>query len=407
MYEFAFTADIAKMYRQVWVSEEDQNYLLILWRNSSKSQMQEFKLRTLTYGTASAPFLATRVLQQIEMNCETENPLLSKVILNDFYMDDLLSGVNNISEGIKICSELSELLGSHSFHLRKWRSNAEEILNHIESDSRNLAEVRILPSKESKVLGLYWDSNLDCFTFKIAFREEHSVTKRHILSESAKIFDPLGLLSPCTVIIKIFYQKLWWLNTHKLIQIHGFSDASELAYAAAIYTVQTTADGSRKSSLMVAKTKVCPIKQISIPRLELNAARLLARLLQSVQVALRDFEIEIFAWTDSTVVLAWLASHPRKWKQFVANRTSEILEIIPFKSLGYVKSKENLADIASRGLNANLLIDCNLWWNGPPWLLKDSKDWPEAIQVQENKNTLAEKKLKVLNCNLSENKEFL
>ncbi|GFT20417.1 integrase catalytic domain-containing protein [Trichonephila clavipes] len=214
--------------------------------------------------------------------------------------------------------------------------------------------------------------------------------------------------------MKIFYQKLWltktdwdspipqqltedWLRFQKafnainyltvprwviltadnIVELHGFADASSLAYAAAIYCRQKH-NGKIKVQLLVSKTKVAPVKQVSIPRLELCGAHLLSKLFKSVLRTLKYYTFDVFAWTDSKIVLSWLSGHPRQWKTFVANRTSEIIEVLPTKHWRHVPSKENPADIASRGIDPKCLPDCKLWWQGPPWLRLETSSWPKA-----------------------------
>ncbi|GFU85895.1 integrase catalytic domain-containing protein [Trichonephila clavipes] len=134
------------------------------------------------------------------------------------------------------------------------------------------------------------------------------------------------------------------LTADNIVELHGFADASSLAYAAAIYCRQKH-NGKIKVQLLVSKTKVAPVKQVSIPRLSF---------------------------------LSWLSGHPRQWKTFVANRTSEIIEVLPTKHWRHVPSKENPADIASRGIDPKCLPDCKLWWQGPPWLRLETSSWPKA-----------------------------
>ncbi|GFU42236.1 integrase catalytic domain-containing protein [Trichonephila clavipes] len=267
--------------------------------------------------------------------------------------------------------------------LEKWNSNSTEFRAQFSEHSSH--DTRVEFSKDSnessKVLGLFWNSSNDTFGFQPSLELTPPLTKRRILSESSKIFDPLGLLSPCTVFMKIFYQKLWltktdwdspipqqltedWLRFQKafnainyltvprwviltadnIVELHGFADASSLAYAAAIYCRQKH-NGKIKVQLLVSKTKVAPVKQVSIPRLSF---------------------------------LSWLSGHPRQWKTFVANRTSEIIEVLPTKHWRHVPSKENPADIASRGIDPKCLPDCKLWWQGPPWLRLETSSWPKA-----------------------------
>ncbi|XP_055590387.1 uncharacterized protein LOC129742510 [Uranotaenia lowii] len=159
------------------------------------------------------------------------------------------------------------------------------------------------------------------------------------------------------------------------VQLHGFSDASEQAYAAVVYLRVLDAAGHARVTLMAAKSRVAPIKQISLPRLELNGALLLAELMAKVTTALAYPEPETWAWTDSTIVLNWLSAHPRKWNTFVANRTSAILETLPRSCWNHVKSKDNPADCLSRGLSPAEFIDHPLWFRGPQWLSEDSASW--------------------------------
>ncbi|GFV70448.1 transposon polyprotein [Trichonephila clavipes] len=155
-----------------------------------------------------------------------------------------------------------------------------------------------------------------------------------------------------------------------------FADASSLAYAAAFYCWQKH-NGKIKVQLLVSKTKVASVKQVSIPRLELCGVHLLSKLFKSVLRTLKHYTFKLFAWTDSKIALSWLSSHPRKWKTFVANRTSEIMEVLPTKHWRHVPSKENPADIASRGIDPKCLPDCKLWWQGPPWLRLETSSWPK------------------------------
>ncbi|GFV13348.1 integrase catalytic domain-containing protein [Trichonephila clavipes] len=286
------------------------------------------------------------------------------------------------NNAISICKDIAHVLSTRGFHLRKWNSNSTEFLAQFSEHSSH--DTRVEFSKDSnessKVLGLFWNSSNDTFGFQPSLELTPPLTKRRILSESSKIFDLLGLLS---VFMKIFYQKLWltktdwdspipqqltedWLKFQKAfnainyltvprwiiltadntVELHGFADASSLAYAAAIYC-RHKHNGKIKVQLLVSKTKVAPVKQVSIPRLEL-------------------------------CVLSWLSGHPRKWKTFVANRTSEIMEVLPTKHWRHVPSKENPADIASRGIDPKCLPDCKLWWQGPPWLKLETSSWPTA-----------------------------
>ncbi|GFU75555.1 integrase catalytic domain-containing protein [Trichonephila clavipes] len=377
------------MYRQILVADEDQKYQQILWRNNSSENIRTYKLKTVTYGLASASFLATRCIKQIALD-DKDNPNLSRVLQEDIYMDDLLSGADTPNNAISICKDIAHVLSTRGFHLRKWNSNSTEFLAQFSEHSSHDARVEFSKdsNESSKVLGLFWNSSNDTFGFQPSLELTPPLTKRRILSESSKIFDPLGLLSPCTR-IGLGFKKAFnainyltvprWviLTADNIVELHGFADASSLAYAAAIYCRQKH-NGKIKVQLLVSKTKVAPVKQVSIPRLELCGAHLLSKLFKSVLRTLKYYTFDVFAWTDSKIVLSWLSGHPRKWKTFVANRTSEIIEVLPTKHWRHVPSKENPADIASRGIDPKCLPDCKLWWQGPPWLRLETSSWPKA-----------------------------
>ncbi|XP_029170129.1 uncharacterized protein LOC114939860 [Nylanderia fulva] len=158
--------------------------------------------------------------------------------------------------------------------------------------------------------------------------------------------------------------------------LHGFSNASTMAFAAVVYLRVVNVDGSINISLLIAKSKVAPLKTISVPRLELSAALLLARLVNYVRSALQLPSIECHCWTDSTITLAWLSQSPSRWKIFVANRVSIIQSLLPEVSWRHVPTQDNPADCASRGLAPHALANYNLWWSGPSWLCQSPESWP-------------------------------
>lgn len=161
------------------------------------------------------------------------------------------------------------------------------------------------------------------------------------------------------------------------IQIHGYSDASENAYAGVVYLRTVDSAGNVHISLVTAKTKVSPIKRLSIPRLELCGAQVLARLLHHIKEILQLSMSDVYAWTDSTIVLSWLAGSPRRFKTYVGNRVSSIIDQIPPDRWNHVVGVENPADCASRGLLPSELLSHDLWWQGPPWLRQMPSHWPK------------------------------
>lgn len=418
LHKIVMIADITKMYRQIKVDESDVHLQRILWRSSSKEDIKSYELTTVTYGTASAPFLATRCLNQISVENSKEHPTEAKIIERDFYVDDLITGVQDVETGLKIQKNLMDVLEGYGFELRKWCSNNSEILEGVPEEFRETSSTFNIDEDDTvKTLGLLYQPKSDKFRYIIQeVNQEQRITKRNILSEIAKIFDPLGLVGPVITVAKIFMQMLWqlklnwdeslpesehskWLQFRiqliklnqlevsrwvlpvenaREIQIHGFSDASQLAYGACVYLRVTSENGEHRSNLLCSKGRVCPLKTLSIPRLELCAAVLLAKLVKSVMTSL-DIKIDkCFYWTDSSIVLSWFRKDSSYWKTFVANRVAEVQRLSSCENWNHVLTKDNPADLVSRGCSAETLIQSDLWWNGPEWLLHDTPQYSEA-----------------------------
>ena len=134
------------------------------------------------------------------------------------------------------------------------------------------------------------------------------------------------------------------------MQLHGFSDTSADAYSDVVYLWMQDTVGNVHVTLVTSKTRIAPIKQLSIPRLELCGAQLLVKLLSRTRATLNIPLESVVARTDSTIVLNWLDGNPRRFKTYVGNRISFILSHAPSKHWRHVKGEQNPADCASRGL---------------------------------------------------------
>uniref|UniRef100_A0A8D9AUI7 Reverse transcriptase domain-containing protein n=1 Tax=Cacopsylla melanoneura TaxID=428564 RepID=A0A8D9AUI7_9HEMI len=430
VHKIVLISDLEKMYRQIWIHSDDRKYQKILWRKEEHEDIETFQLKTVTYGTSSAPYLAVKCLKTLANDEEKAFPNASKIAKRDFYVDDLITGVESEEEGIALYKELTVMFGKAGFNLRKWISNSESVLNAIPGENR-ADQLDSVFQNTMKTLGLKYNPKTDTFLFSLQ-PGNIQFTKRNILSEIGKLFDPLGLISPVIVTAKMFLQELWLLNfswDEKLdektvlrwrqivsgmehinqiqidrhafvssssdIEFHGFCDASEKAYAACLY-VKCKHNGETTVKLLCAKTRVAPVKQISLARLELCAALLLTNLIKKVRESLDEHSIgrQWFAWTDSQIVLAWISKLPCKWKTFVANRVSAIQEVLSPDQWKYVKSEDNPADLASRGCSSLELSNAKEWWNGPTWLVSDSYK-QDNTQVVELNNVPEAKKIKV------------
>ena len=195
------------------------------------------------------------------------------------------------------------------------------------------------------------------------------------------------------------------------MQLHGFSDASESAYAGVVYLRMTDRVGTVHVSLVASKTKVAPIKRLTIPRLELCGVHLLAKLLEHIKSTLKVTLEDVYAWTDSTIVVNWLDGNPRRFKTYVGNRISFILDRIPPNRWKHVPGKQNPADCASRGLLPFELMEHDLWWDGPVWLKPPSSDWPKQSEIPLNETSDEQRNLSPCRCrnqcSLHSNEPFL
>lgn len=424
-HKYVITGDIEKMYRQFLVRPEDRDYQRIIWRNAD-GNIQDYTLNTVTFGVTSAPFMAIKTLHQLSEDEGHDFPLAAQVLKNDFYVDDLLSGSSTISEGIELRQQLTKLLSRGQLTIRQWASNHMALLNGLSADQIN-THLSLNDTDTLKTLGVYWNSKKDVFTYTIhSTINPTSITKRHILSETAKIFDPLGLLAPVIIIAKIMIQQLWsldlswdeslpnsihteWINYQEQlkilnnlefnrnirlvdnhhVQLHGFCDASQKAYGACLYTRSVDQQGKIIIELICAKSRVAPLKPMTIPRLELCGAKLLTSLFNTVKNIIPvEFE-NIYLWTDSTIVLHWLNTSPQKLKTFVANRVIDIQNSTKIEYWRHVHSQDNPADLISRGVTADQLIHNKKWKSGPEWL-SASDSWPppfinKSIDVPEIK----------------------
>lgn len=211
------TADVTKMYRCVLVHPSDRYLQKKLWRFNPSKPVKEYELNTLTYGTVCAPFLAIRCLKQIAMDNFESFPVASKIIAQDFYVDDLLTGFDNEMDAIQFSQQMFAILSTASFVLRKWNSNSlrvlEEFSNSFHLDSLGVLDLGI--NDQVKTLGVQWASKTDVLSYKINVETaigSRNLFKRLILSEITKIYDPLGLVSPSIILVKILIQKLWLLK---------------------------------------------------------------------------------------------------------------------------------------------------------------------------------------------------
>ncbi|XP_055837440.1 uncharacterized protein LOC129905848 [Episyrphus balteatus] len=397
-------------------------------------------MQALTFGATCSPCIAHYVKNQNAMSFSSSKPRAVEAILQHHYVDDFIDSTDTIDEATRLAKDVKYIHANAGFHVRNWMSNSSAVLNALQEKCERSNSSKAFGMNDSdtaiteKVLGMHWNTSCDSFTYVLNFNtlnrkvltdltEKKVPTKREVLKILMSIFDPMGFLSHFLVFVKILLQDIWsieldwdeelpiqlyercvrWQNLlprvtelqiprcyssnlnqkGTSIQLHTFVDASENAYAAVSYF--RIEQGNKVETIIVsAKTKVAPRRPLSIPRLELQAAVLGVRLMNSICNA-HSFPIsQKFLWSDSKAVLSWLRTEPRNFQQLVMYRVGEISESTNILDWKWIPSKLNVADKATKW-NSDPEWDVrNEWFRGPVFLQKSSIEWPEMPTIQNN-----------------------
>ena len=426
----AIMADIKQAFLNVAITPEHRDYLRFLWYALDSDETIVYKFCRVVFGLTSSPFLLNATIKHhLNRYIENEQFVIER-LKKDLYVDDLVSGSNSLAPGQELYDKSKAIMLDAGFDLRKWETNHQELRAYITSqedykldispgaDETTYSKITCNPTVEktnnSMVLGLEWDTNTDEFVFRfedllgrcLAMEQ----TKRNLLSVSASIYDPLGLIAPITARIKTIFQilckdKLNWdeiipsniasvwnkfldelkrlreirqqrcvfnlhLSSKFRIELHGFSDSSLELYCAVIY-LRFISDCGVTVSFLASKTKVAPLKKLTIPRLEFLGCLLLSKLIKEVLEGVNGrIEVDdIYCWSDSKVALCWIMGKEKSWKAWVENRVVSIRSVVGRDRWHFVKGEINPADVPTRiSSNHNECFD-GCWFSGPSFLL--------------------------------------
>ncbi|GFV78760.1 integrase catalytic domain-containing protein [Trichonephila clavipes] len=435
----AISSDIRQAFLQICLADKHKDFVRFLWTDSNprigeKLTLQVYRFNRVIFGVNSSPFLlAATIKYHIEKYNEI-HPITVQHLNSFMYVDDWITGQDTPEEALFMSRHAKNIMKEAGMEMRKWISNDTVLMAQWAAegfDTHPMDASIKLGTNKTKVLGMAWQTLDDCLTLDtkglLEFVSINENTKRFMLQTIGKIFVPLGLLSPFTIRIKCVIQELWikkvtwdeilppkvkekWLIWCKelplldnlriprlvldstndevsyLIEIHIFCDASKLAYGAAAY-VKVRKQNEVLVNLITSKTRVAPLKAVTLPRLELLGALVAARLSSRVQEIVRKKkECKVFHWTDSKIVLFWIKGSSKRWKQFVANRVQEISELTDPDSWFHCSGQDNPSDFLSRGLSVDTLISNNKWWTGPAFLRTDElpktvSECPELNEV--------------------------
>ena len=422
-YSTAVSSDIKGMFHQVRLLPQDKPFLRFLWRDMERSRAPDvYEWQVLPFGTTCSPCCATFALQKHVLDHSSPEEDTRYSVEHCFYVDNLLQSFASVSEAKQLVNKLQPLLLSGGFELRQWATNVPAIISHLPSEARSESCELWLShdgaDPQERTLGLLWHCASDTLTYRLRQSEQTEPTMRSIYRVLARQYDPLGLLIPFTTRAKILVQCLWskkrdwddpqlpedllqlwhaWEGElHQLpslslprcysqpgtdvsscIQtIHVFADSSEKAYGSVAYLRTVDQAGNIQVAFLAARSRVAPVRQQSIPRLELCAAHVGAQLAAVLKKELTLAIASITHWTDSTTVLQWLQSQSCRYKVFVGTRVADIQELTEGSPWRHVRSADNPADDITRGLTLSQLLGEHRWINGPSFLLQDETTWP-------------------------------
>ena len=403
--KLAFTADIEAMFHQIKVPDMHRDYLRFFWWEGGveSGNLCEYRMTVHLFGACSSPSIANYALRRVaDDNRYSVRESVASIVRQNFYVDDCLRCGNDSEELNREAIELKRLCASAGFNLTKFGSNMEGLSEQF--DQREVSD-------SQRCLGVQWDKLRDEL-MATANIGGNPGTKRELLSLIARIYDPLGMIAPLVLQGRLIFQNIihrnettgWdsplsggdilsidkWVGRLKNIdnytaprsfvgysdivknfQLHVFGDASEKGHSAVAYIRVERKGGLYDCIFVYGRARVNPLKAVTIPRLELVAAKLAACISQRLRNTLSlEFE-RVILWRDSMTVLRYLRSERLRFHSFVSHRISDIKRRTSVSQWRYVDSGCNPADEGSRGLNSEI------WRSGPEFLRCDESQWPE------------------------------
>ena len=430
-HKYAVSADIEGMFLQVGVPLADQPCLRFLWREDPSSEVMVYQYSRHIFGAKDWPTCANFALQKTAKDNIRKFPDAAQPVLDKFYMDDYLDSLETPHEALSRSKKLVELLKLGGFKLTKFISNTPHLLDEIENNDHLCQPKVILVSDEkasSHVLGLKWDHRKDTLVVSRGTKcdDSNKVTQRLVLSLVAKVFDPIGLVAPFTVTARLLLKDIWrlsgqnWDNTLPIemmnrfkvwsldlpklcnltiprsffsgafdqLELHVFGDSSQDVFSSIAFhraRVKSEGIGRTEIAFVLGKARVAPMKCLTVPKLELQAALLATRLKVDIIKALTIPLSRVFMWTDSTTVLQWLGSLDKQ-PIFVANRVSEILESTTVDQWFHVPTADNPADAGTRGMSAENLRTSS-WLTGPSFLFTSHFPFQPSTSIRDSLQT--------------------
>ena len=428
----AFLLDIRKAFYSVKLHKKARDTVRWVFRDPDTGKIVVLRNTGLVMGMCTSSFQTSYCINHSAKRHEVKLPEAAKTIRKSTYMDDCSKSVTSVDSGRRLIAQINEILQSGNFKPHKFSATDPNML-------ADLDPAIVTDKKRIKTLGVTWDVEKDNFILQIhdgVVEKKTDYTLREILRVGASCFDPQGIMAPFILQYKFILAKVWeeaekvkcyddavstelkkaweaWITQLPLLRnftiprwfgweegsdlyIACFGDASSQAYGAVAYSVVKDKDGNIVTQLLMSKSRNAPkelkgekaTRMQTIPRLELLASLLAARLATYVATALEIQEVKCF--TDSRITLQRLMRGKNPWKQWVAKRIEEVLDLTKVKDWRFVRTAENPADLASRGCS---LEDLNgpqreFWFHGPSFLKKPESEWepqPPPVRSDEDR----------------------
>ena len=444
-FPYAIMADIKSMFHCVCILPEYRRFQRFLWfENSDYTKPPvDYQFDVVVFGTISGPFCANYALQRCGEDNVINAPASILVLLKKaMYMDDFLRSFATAAEGKFAFSKLSDLLATISMHLTKAFGHPD-ILECVKPADIGTGNCNLSPGEvATKALGIIWKPDTDVLTYVLTAKTSRIVSRRTMLRQTASTFDPMGLICVFTLPAKILIQTLfarklgwdqsvpedikeiwllWMENIHRLCEIeisrclipkvefsdltlHVFCDASEKAYGCCAY-IRINYGNVVHVSLAMGKSRVAPLKPMTIPKLELSACVVASNVAKTIKNSLTTAISKTTFWSDSAVVLQSLGNKTKRFTVFWKHRIQTIRNQSESSEWRYVPTKLNVADLCSRGLMPHQLEKARVWFDGPEWLKKTPSCWPENtfVGVDCEKEVFLPPKKLTFTINVAEN----
>lgn len=446
----ALVADIKKMYNSIFISEIEQHTHRFLWRNMEEREPDVYIIQRVNMGDKPAAAISSEAIYKTADLFKQDYPRVSELLKNSTYVDDIVESFPSYHSAIQTAEGTNTVLQKAGFKVKCWLLSGD-------SEKRSELADNNAPSDETfstQVLGVHWKPSRDVITFStnLNFSPKKKgvytkpnlteaqliqeipeiLTRRIVLEQTMKVYDPLGILCPFTIKAKQllretwtlkldwddqlpgimrehwsnFFRQMFYLSNHeypRCLKPEGavgspvlviFSDGSAMAYGFSAYVRWQLATGEFTCSLILAKCRIAPLKQLTIPQMELNAAILSKRGKKVLEREMRYDFSKIYQLVDSETVLKMMNKTSTRFKLYEGVRIGELQTATggDMSCWYWVKGEKNTADWLTRGKSPDLIGPSSEWWRGPDFLYLPEDQWELRITKESEELLPGEKK---------------